>query len=140
MNFRTERSRKRGDQHLDMTPLIDVVFLLLIFFLITSNYVQERRPNIPIEVPSATTGEKRADLMNVIVHISRTGDLFLDRKPLESIEELGEALRSVKSRAPNTLVLIRCDAQAPFGSSVQVMDLARRLGLERFGIVTQEPE
>jgi len=138
VNFRGRGFRSRRDQGgLDMTPLIDVVFLLLIFFLITSNYVQTRRPAIPIEVPSARTGEGQSELRTAVVHIGRGGELFLDERPLESFDALAEGLRAMAQRAPAAMLLIRCDQDAPFGLSVRVMDLARQAGLQRFGVVTQ---
>lgn len=140
MNFRTTPGRRRVDERLDITPLIDVIFQLLMFFLLTSNYVQENRPNIPIDVPRASTSEEQATVQNLVVSIDRQGSLFLERKRLGSLDELRQELERVRQQAPRTLILIRSDQDAPFGSSVEVMDLARQVGLTRFGIVTQKPE
>jgi len=140
LNFRTTPGRRRVDERLDITPLIDVIFQLLMFFLLTSNYVQENRPNIPIDVPRASTSEEQATVQNLVVSIDRQGSLFLERKRLGSLDELRQELERVRQQAPRTLILIRSDQDAPFGSSVEVMDLARQVGLTRFGIVTQKPE
>ncbi len=140
MNFRSQGLRpRRPDDRLDITPLIDVVFLLLVFFLVTSNYVRERRSSIPVEVPTASTGEPQSELRTTLVEIDREGDLFLDQQRVPDLDQLEAALKGVHERAPETLVLVRCDERAPFGLSVRVIDLARAVGLSRFGIVTKEP-
>ncbi len=137
MNFRSPRGGR--DERLDITPLVDVVFLLLIFFLITSSYVQDRKPNIPIDLPVADSARDEVQPANVMVHISKDGSLFLDDRPMDSVEALTQALAEVAARDPGTLVLIGCDARAPFGIPVEVMDAAKAAGLTHFGIVTREP-
>ena len=141
MNFRAEGFRpRRTDERPDVTPLIDVVFLLLVFFLVTSNYVRERRSSIPVEVPTASTAESQAELQTVLVEIDREGGMFLEQQPVPDLDQMELGLQQVRQRAPDTLLLVRCDERAPFGLSVRVMDIARSVGLSRFGIVTKQPQ
>ena len=140
MNFRGSGAlgRQRHPPTIDLTPLIDIVFLLLIFFLITTTFVKERKPSIPIEVPEAQSAESLPQDQHVTVHIGRDGRIFVDDEEKADAASLAAVFAALKARNPAATVLIRADAESQHGVVVRVMDTARRAGLKKFGIVSRK--
>lgn len=140
MNFRAGSfsTRRREDPRVDLTPLIDIVFLLLIFFLITTTFVKERKPNIPINVPAASSAEVTPKEDGLTIHVTQDGKLFVKDEP-KTEEELGGLLDEIKVRNPKTPVLIRADERTQHGVIVRIMDMAKQKGLHRFGIISRRP-
>jgi biopolymer transport protein ExbD len=133
MNFSAQRKNGSGPV-LEVTPLVDVVFLLLIFFLLTATFV--RNPNIPIRLPQASVNQITPQKRDIMVGITAAGDLQYEGKAT-SIESLRTAMRQIHSDAPETMVLIQADRQSRHGRVVQVMDVAKQIGFERIGIAIE---
>ena len=130
MNFRPGR-RKRPHALLDMTPLVDVVFQLLIFFLLTSTYVQESQNNsasVPVELPESSLSAEKTPPKALVISIDQAGGLFLDGRAL-TFEELNYELSKTASASPNTIVLVRGDERVSYGQIARVMSLVRAFGL-----------
>ncbi|MCA9527273.1 MAG: biopolymer transporter ExbD [Myxococcales bacterium] len=130
MNFRQSPSMlsRRAAAVVDITALIDVVFQLLIFFLLTSSYVSQqatpKAPQVPLDLPetSLEATDQRAD--DVTVSVDAAGGVFLDGQPV-TLEELGVRLAKAANRNPNTIVLIRGDESVAYGRIAEVMTIAR---------------
>ncbi|TWU50764.1 Biopolymer transport protein ExbD [Rubripirellula tenax] len=123
---------------LSLTPLIDVVFLLLIFFLVTSEFEDEER-RLNIVLPSATsavpmTGKPR----EVIIDVDAEGVIYLGGEvtSLEGLQGLLE--RAVASNPTNQTVVIRADRETAFQPVVSVMDICNRTGVTDYSVTTQE--
>jgi biopolymer transport protein ExbD len=106
------------DAGIDMSPMIDMVFLLLIFFLVASNIVDNKiKVNIPsavyAKVPEDTTG--RLELS-----VAKNGDLFVGQRPV-SLEELKDILRPELEQNPNLRILIRGDGEVKYRVSEEIM-------------------
>lgn len=130
MNFRPGR-RRRPHALLDMTPLVDVVFQLLIFFLLTSTYVQESQNNsaaVPVELPESSLSAEQTPPKALVISINQEGSLYLDGREL-TLEELNYELSKTASAAPNTIVLVRGDERVSYGQIARVMSLVRAFGL-----------
>lgn len=112
---------------LGLAPLIDVVLLLLIFFLVTSSFAT---PRVPLELPPAQTGEAPGPA-GLTVTLSEDGGLRIDDRQA-SLSELEQALDAVAG--PEAELLLRADRQVPHGRVVEVLDLARRHAVEQIGI------
>ncbi|MGB7326286.1 MAG: biopolymer transporter ExbD [Rubripirellula sp.] len=123
---------------LSLTPLIDVVFLLLIFFLVTSEFEDEER-RLDIVLPSATSAvPMTAKPREVVVDIDAEGAVYIGGKPT-SIELLQSLLESAVANNPtNQTVVIRADRQATFQPVVNVMDVCNRAGISDYSVTTQE--
>jgi biopolymer transport protein ExbD len=136
MTVQIKRSSAAGT--LSLTPLIDVVFLLLIFFLVTSRFDEEER-RLPIELPIATSATPMTQRpREVTVDINREGGFYVNGKAL-SPEELEETLRrAVASNPTNQMVVIRADAGVPFQPVVSVMDMCNRTGVAEYTTTTKE--
>ena len=128
MRFKRHMELERGLRQIDITPLIDMVFQLLIFFMLTSSFIMQSgiKVNLPKAVSAEPSGEK-----NVIITVSRENVLYLDRKVL-TIRELKETLTNAQRN--NIPVLIMADQHADLGRVVEVWDMARDLGVTEVNI------
>lgn len=135
MNF---KGHQRHDEvSLDMTPLIDVVFLLLIFFMLTASFTQAQR--LKVELPKAEQGESSPDQSkDWTIEIDETEHYALNGEAL-SLEQLELRLRELPGRNDDTVVLIRAHAKAEHQAVVRALDAAKAAGLLHIGLAT-EPE
>ncbi len=133
MNF-TPSSQRGASSVLDITPLVDVVFLLLIFFLLTATFV--RNPNIPIRLPQASNNQVTPQKRDITVGITTEGELRYETKAV-TIAQLRTQMRKIHTTAPETMVLIQADRESRHGRVVEVMDLAKQIGFERIGIAIE---
>ncbi len=137
MDFGTP-GRKNGGPVVEITPLVDVVFLLLIFFLLTATFV--RNPNIPIRLPQASVHQTTPVKRDVMVGITAEGELRFEGKNIGATQ-LRVEMRRLFSEAPESMVLIQADRRSRHGKVVQVMDMAKQIGFERIGIaIESSPE
>ncbi len=133
--MRFERLKRRTTiekGQLDIAPLIDVVFLLLIFFMLTSNFVLQ--PGISVSLPKAITSEVISS-ENMVVTLTGQDLLFLNEKPItinDLIARLKEAARDQKT------VLLRADINASLGRVVEIWDLCREFGIPQINIATSQ--
>lgn len=141
MDFRTPRSR-RGAPELDMTPLIDVVFLLLVFFLVTATFAQQQsQSEVPVDLPDGTTGQSAGVAERITVYLQEDGTVSFERagEPptvLTSTTEVRRALEEAFAQEPSTPVYLRGDRAVPYGEVMQVLDAARAVGFRQvFNVV-----
>ncbi|MDY0001130.1 MAG: biopolymer transporter ExbD [Polyangia bacterium] len=136
MNFRPENTARRRwiAATLDITPLVDVIFQLLIFFFYTANFIQN--PNIPVNLPEAAAQETATDRKDRIVTIQKDGKVLFDGQVLD-IKDLKVRLSRLAATEPDIKLLIRSDSASQVGTLVAVMEAARESGLRRFGIATR---
>jgi biopolymer transport protein TolR len=121
---------------INMTPLIDVMLVLLVIFIITAPLLVG---SVKVELPKAE-GAKSADVPQfVALAIDKTGQVFVDGQPL-SLDALGATLTLTAQKNPQTEVQLRADTAVPYGRVVEVMGLAHKAGLSRLGFVAQTPE
>ena len=123
---------------LSLTPLIDVVFLLLIFFLVTSEFEEEER-RLDIVLPSATSAVPMTSKpREVVVDIDAEGAVYLSGQRT-SLQELQRLLQIAVSNNPtNQSVVIRADRDTSFQPVVSVMDVCNKTGVSDYSVTTQE--
>lgn len=126
--------RRRSTQAPNLTPLIDIVFLLLVFFMLTSHFVQEQSLNI--ELPVADSGDAVGEDSQLEVVIARDGRLLINDHFVDD-EALVEVLRTALEGREDKQVRIRGDRTSPLGRSVTVLDAARRAGANGVDIVSE---
>ena len=132
MNFK-QRNRREVSQ-LDMTPLVDVVFNLLIFFMLSTTFVTT--PGIKINLPEASSKELKVQEKEVRIALTRKGKVYLNRK-LVTLNDVKKILKQKARINPKMLVIIQADAQVTHGKVVQIMDIAKSAGLNKLAIATR---
>ena len=130
--------RRRADNGINLTPLIDVVFLLLIFFMVTTTFTRESR--LLIELPEADAEVVDSAQVPVELVISRDGSYAVNGQNLinRDIKTIMAALKDIAGEDGNTPLVITADAQAAHQAVVTAMDAAGRLGFTRLNITTQQ--
>ncbi len=131
------RKFRREEMSLNLTPLIDVVFLLLIFFMVTTTFREESEIEIDLPQASNKPVEQAGNSLEVV--IDRDGRFYIDQKLVinTQLDTLKRALRKAKGDRENPPVIISADAKSPHQSVVTAMDAARQVGLLRMSIATR---
>jgi len=125
-----------SDMELQMTPLIDMVFLLLIFFLVSSQ-MKRIEKELPIELPEATATMEVKSAPNIVtVSIDAEGQIYIGSEPVGN-EGLRVRLRDAAAQNPEQRIRVAGDVRAPFGSIVHVLDVCQGEGLNIIGINTR---
>lgn len=136
MKFR--RSRK-PDSGINLTPLIDVVFLLLIFFMVTTTFTQETR--LLISLPEAGGETVDAEPERLELTIDKEGNYALNGQSLinRDIKTIMAALKDASAGNRDLPVVITADAESSHQAVVTAMDAAGKLGFNQLQIATQQP-
>jgi len=135
MSFREGGFRQqRPTVVLDLTPLIDCIFQLLIFFLLTASFITT--PNLGVELPKASAKASTTQQRDLIVVVTRKGEIQYEGANL-SQAALMQRLQKVYKERPNSRVLIQADRKAYHGNVVKVMDVAKTIGFRRLGVAIQ---
>ncbi len=140
MNLRP--GHKEESVEVNLTPLIDVVFLLLIFFMVTTTFDRHARLKVSLPESSAKTSQQQKDPL--VLSIDAKGNYFLNDRQIvnQQLDTLKQALR--KTIGQNTedykdiALVLRADANTPHQSVVRAMDAASQLGLTKLSIATVE--
>ena len=138
MNLRT---RAREEPEVNLTSLIDVVLLLLVFFMVSTSFL--KTTEIRLQLPQADAVPRVEPAVEIEIMISAAGDYFVDGQELVNrrAETLQRALEQVAGEARDLPVTIRADGRAAHQSVVTAMDIVGRLGFSRIMIATvSEPE
>ncbi len=130
------RARREEDIEINVTSLIDVVLLLLIFFMVSTRFIDESKLDLTLPASSGERVEKLPDAIDVT--IDKRGHLFVNGKALvnEQIETIEQALRDAKGTRENPLVVISADREVRFQLAVDTMDAAQQVGLSRITFPT----
>jgi len=121
---------KKSSLSLDMAPLIDVVFQLLIFFMLTSSF---SHPALQLNLPKAKEHDRK-QTEEIVVSIDRAGSVFINNRK-SSLGALMPELKPLLERNSKKSVHLRGDEKMPYGNFVEVMDLARQAGAKQINIV-----
>ncbi|HPF12762.1 MAG: biopolymer transporter ExbD [Planctomycetes bacterium] len=122
---------------LNLTPMIDVIFLLLIFFMVATTFADPER-ELDVDLPQASTGSSpKESLDELVINILRDGTLMVSGKTMEPAE-LDRILRAKAQDRPDTPVTIRGDRLVHHEVVVSVMDACGRAGLRQLSLGTLE--
>ena len=137
MQFR--RRQARTGLGIDITPLIDVVFLLLIFFMVTTTFSWQTE--LMINLPEAEGEQAEVEPTAIRVSVDKEGHYFINEKPLVN-NQRDTLLQALKTLAVDTQVplVITGDAQAPHQAIVTVLDVAGKIGFSKIEITTEKPQ
>jgi biopolymer transport protein ExbD len=119
--------------------MVDIVFLLLIFFLVTWNFARVET-ELDVKVPTAKEGkESRRATGEVIINVKSDGTIVMNRRPL-SAEELGATLRKISELYPDQAVVLRGDQSTDYRHIVAVLDICRTANIWNVAFATGRPE
>ena len=128
------KHRERIKVQVPLTPLIDIVFLLLIYFLLTTNFMVEE--GIKIKLPQAKAAAPQTEEV-ITVYVDQQGRAFLGGKEV-SIAKLFDRLKEMIGGRENKLVVIRADRAVILNKAVKVMDIAKAAGAGRLCLATEK--
>lgn len=126
MNF---RPKKESDDSINLTPLIDVVFLLLIFFMVSTTFTKEQ--HLQLDLPEAVTGERETQQDSLEILIAADGSYSVDGQQLvnRKLRTLHSALKAISEENSDVPLIITADAKTPHEAVVSAMDIASQLGV-----------
>lgn len=132
--------QKKQEVTVNLTPLIDVVFLLLIFFMVSTSFTRETQ--IELELPKASIEPLETKQESLEISIDKEGRYFVNGKGLvnESIDTLKRAIRPILDENKDISVIISADANTPYQSVVTAMDASSQLGVTNLKMATQRDQ
>lgn len=128
--------RRREEPEINLTPLIDIVFLMLIFFMVSTTFL--RQAELQVALPEASEEPSEAATKPLELTINKQGRVFLDGRPLvnNQTETIRRALVEAKGEQESLPLIIRADAGAEHQRVVSALDAAGQAGLNRVSIAT----
>jgi biopolymer transport protein ExbD len=137
MNFRG--SIQNNAPGFQIAPMVDIVFLLLIFFLVTWNFSRSET-ELDVKVPKAREGkETRRAVGEVIINVKTDGAVVMNRRRMNATE-LQDTLRKIASLYPDQAVILRGDENTDYRHVVEVLDICRRANIWNVAFATSRPE
>lgn len=134
MRQRLNLEMMENDAEIDMTPMLDIVFIMLIFFIVSTSFVREA--GVEIERPVSDTSEVQ-ESQGVMLAITAQDEVWLDRQ-LVDIRMIRPTLERLKVEQPDLGVMIQADKDAKTGLLVRVMDQVKLSGVEQVAVATRE--
>jgi biopolymer transport protein ExbD len=114
------------DTGIDLTPMLDVVFIMLIFFIVTSSFIKEA--GVEVQRPQAETASPQ-DKGNILIAITADGQVWMDKKVVD-VRSVRAHVERMRVDQPEGAVVVQADQDARTGLVVQVMDQARLAGVQ----------
>ena len=123
------------EAEIDMTPMLDVVFIMLIFFIVTASFVKES--GIDVNRPEAATAVKK-DRANILVAISDKGEIWINKRRID-VRAVQANIERLHAENPQGTVVIQADRKSTTETLIKVMDASRAAGITDVSIAAQEP-
>ena len=120
---------------IDMTPMLDVVFIMLIFFIVTASFVKEA--GIDVNRPEAATAVKK-DRANILIAISDKGEIWINKRQVD-VRAVQANIERLHAENPQGTVVIQADKKSTTDTLIKVMDASRAAGIMDVSIAAQEP-
>ena len=126
MRMRRHHSTADEEAGIDLTPMLDIVFIMLIFFIVASSFIKES--GINVERPSAASAAEQPK-GNILIAVSADGEIWIDRKQVD-IRAVRAAVERLRVDQPDSTVVVQADKDARSGLVIRVMDQAKLAGVE----------
>src|ERR1700730_10540823 len=120
---------------INVTPLVDVMLVLLIIFMVTAPIIQQ---GVEVSIPKVKAAALKSNEQEVVVSITRDGETYLNDRKL-GVAELTDKVKAISHSRPDLQVFIRADEQVADGEASRTMAAIKAAGIETLGMVTQEP-
>lgn len=121
-------------RELNLVPLIDVLLVVLFFYMIISPMMSR---GLDVNLPKSESNTVKPE-DRIVLTVTRAQEIFVEKERVH-VSKLKDVLDSIRKSKPQINVYLRADRDAPYGAVVQVMDLVKRAGIDKLGMVT-EPE
>ena len=131
--MRRRRVRNREESEVNLTPMLDVVFIMLIFFIVTASFVKEA--GIDITRPPAATAERK-ERGNILVAITANDQIWIDRRQVDA-RSIRANIERLHAENPQGSVVIQADTDSKNGLLVRVMDAARLAGVKSVSLAAE---
>lgn len=131
--MRRKRSRTEDDTEINLTPMLDVTFIMLIFFIVTTSFVKEAGLDVRKPEAATTEAKQRASIM---IAVSETGQVWMQKHQIE-LDAVRPLVEAAKAENPEGSAMIIADRGAPAGIVIAVMDQARLGGVTDIAIAAQ---
>ncbi len=131
-----KRTRARPTAEINLTNLVDVTMVLLIVFILISPMIKE---GLEVKLPETTTSTILEQEQSILVVCDKSGKVFVQDKRV-TVNQVGEAVKSLKRSRPDAIVLLRADTELAYGTVISVMDAIRSAGITNVGMVTQKAD
>ena len=115
---------------IDMTSMLDIVFIMLIFFIVTTSFVKES--GIEVEKPQASSA-KQDKKVNIVIGITKNGEIWIDKHPID-IRAVRATVEKLHADSPHGSVIITADKRAETGTLVSVMNQVKLAGIDKISI------
>ncbi len=134
------RPRRQDEPEINLTPLIDVVFLMLIFFMVSTTFM--RQADLELTLPEASQDPREQATDRIELSINADGQYFVNGEPLinTQLETVRRALEQARAEMPDAPLVIRADGRSAHQSVVTAMDAASQANISRLSIATVPPE
>ncbi len=131
--MRRRHSHKSDEVEINITPMLDVVFIMLIFFIVTTSFIKET--GIDVNRPSADTAEKK-ERGNILIAINANGDIWMNKRKID-IRSVRANVERAHAENPEGSVVIVADRESKTDTLIQVMDQARLAGVQNVSIAAK---
>ena len=121
------------DSDINLTPMLDVVFIMLIFFIVTATFIKQ--PGTEVLRPEAETARQKPTV-SVLVAINSAGEIWIDKKPVD-VAAVGAMIERLHAENPKGGLVLQADRKAKYQKVKAVLDAARRVGLTEVAIATE---
>ena len=130
-------SRRGALAEINVTPLVDVMLVLLIIFMITAPMLQHQ---VEVNLPEVTNKPRTPSEEQLVLTVTKEGSVFLNNTAY-TLEALRPQLQVLSQAQPDQEMFLRADAEVPYGTVVKVMDAVKKAGILRLGMITHpEPD
>ena len=133
MAFDTSSRAATTISQINVTPLVDVMLVLLVIFMVTAPIIQQ---GVQVNLPQAKAGAIPGTEDLLVVTIAKSGKIYLNDNAM-SLDELGQKLRAIRKLQADKQVYLRADQDVRYGIVVKTMAEIKRAGIERLGMVTR---
>ncbi|NNE06753.1 MAG: biopolymer transporter ExbD [Xanthomonadales bacterium] len=129
------QTQVEDESEINITPMLDVVFIMLIFFIVTATFVKEA--GIDVNRPDAATAVKQ-EKANILIAIGPNNDIWIDRRQVD-IRSVRPNIERLHAENPQGSVVIQADKESKTDTLIQVMDASRQAGVYNVSIAAQDP-
>jgi len=132
--MRRHSARAEEEQSIDLTPMLDVVFIMLIFFIVTASFIKET--GIEVNRPDALTAESKKNA-SILVAVNANSEIWIDKRRID-VRAVRSNIERLRAENPEGAVVIQADEKATAEAVIKVMDAAREAGVYDVSLATEE--